>query len=122
MHTESQRHRNINFDVLRLSTSTTEHNWYVQADKDSSVTIGKNYEKLGSTTSLLLPQIHAITGCDTVTYLFNVSKRVVYERASSGITEFNMIIEFGSSNIVIEAVNNGVAKFIQRYVYRGKEV
>ena len=99
-----------------------EHNWYVQADKDSFVTIGKNYEKLGSTTSLLLPQTHAITGCDTVTYLFNVPKRVMYERASSGITEFNMIIELGSPNIITESVNNGVTKFIQRYVYRGKEV
>ena len=65
----------------------------------------------------MLPQFHEITGCDTGLYFFNVSKQ-----ASSSITPFNMIVELGSSNIIIESVNNEVTKFIQKYVYRDKEV
>ena len=94
----------------------------MQTDKDSFISTRKIYEKLGSITCLLLPQFHAITGCDTVSYFSNTSKRVVFERVSLGITPFNMIIELGSSNIITESVNNEVIKLIQRYVYRGKEV
>ena len=52
------------------------------------------------------------TGCDRVSYFFNVSKRVVFEPASSSITTFNMIVESGSSNITTESVNYKVKKFI----------
>ena len=34
---------------------------------------------------------------------------------------FNMIVELGSSDIIKKSVNNEVIKFIQRYVYHGKE-
>ena len=98
-----------------------EHGWYMQTEKHSFVSI-RIYEKSGSTICLLLPQFHAITGCDTVSYFFNVSKRVVFKRASSGVTPFNMIVESGSSNIIRKSANNEVTKFIQRYVYRGKKV
>ena len=70
----------------------------MEADKDSFVSIRKIYEKFGSTTCLLLSQFHTITVCDTVSYFFNVLKRVVFERKSSGIPPFNMIVELGSSN------------------------
>ena len=98
-----------------------EHGWYMQTEKHSFVSI-RIYEKSGSTICLLLPQFHAITGCDTVSYFFNVSKRVVFKRASSGVTPFNMIVESGSSKIIRKSANNEVTKFIQRYVYRGKKV
>ena len=62
---------------------------------DNFISIRKIYEKFDSTTYLLLPQFHAITNCDKVSYFFNFSKRVVFEQASSGITPFNMIVELG---------------------------
>ena len=88
---------------------------------DNFTSIRKIYEKFDSTTYLLLPQFHAITGCDKFSYFFYFSKRVVFERESSGITSFNMIVELGWSSIITELVNNEVAKFIQRYVYHGKK-
>ena len=89
MHIESRKHRYIYTYVVQQP----KHDWYMQADKDSFVNIRKIYGKFGSTTCLLLPQFHAITGYATVSYFFNVSKRVVLERAPSGITAFNMIVE-----------------------------
>ena len=76
-----------------------------EADKDSFASIRKNYEKCGSATCLLLPLFHAITDSDTVSYLFNVSKRVVLERTSPDIKPFNMIVELASSNIITDSVN-----------------
>ena len=89
---------------------------------DNFTSIRKIYEKFDSTTYLLLPQFHAITGCDKFSYFFNFSKRLVFERASSGITPFNMIVELGWSSIIAGLVNIELTKFIQRYVYHGKEV
>ena len=108
-------------DILILMIYTyaiqqPEHDWYMQTDKDSFISIRKTYEKLASTTCLLLPQFHAVTGWDMVSFFFKVSKRVVFERVSSGITPFNMIVELGSSNIITESANNKVTKFIHRYV------
>ena len=45
-----------------------EHDWLMEADKDSFVNIRKIYEKFGITTCLLLPQFHTITVCDTVCF------------------------------------------------------
>ena len=102
MHSESQRHQYIYFDDFFICSSTTRAR-LDYANKDSFVSIKNVYEKLGSTTCLLLPQLHTITGCDTVSYFFNVLKRVVFERVvfertSSGIPSFNMIVKLGSSN------------------------
>ena len=93
-----------------------EQDWFTQTDKDSFVSIRNIYETFGSTTCLLLPQFDTVTVCDTVSYFFNVSKRVVLERTSLGIPPFNMIVELGSSNIITESAKNEVTKFIQRYV------
>ena len=56
-----------------------EQDWYMKTDKNSFASIRKMYEKIGSTTSMLLSQFHAIRGGNTVTYFFNIPKRVVFE-------------------------------------------
>ena len=75
----------------------------MQFNKDHFVSIRKIYEKFGSTTCLLLPQFHAVTGFDAFSYFFTVSKRLVLEWASLSITPFNMIVELGSPNIMTES-------------------
>ena len=108
--------------IYTYAVKQPERDWYMQTDKDSFVIIRKIYEKYCSTNCLLFPLFLVTTNCDKVSYFFNVSKRVVFERAPSGITSFNMIVELVSSNIITEAVHNELTKFIQRYIYRGKEV
>ena len=56
-----------------------EQDWYMKTDKNSFASIRKMYEKIGSTTSMLLSQFHAIRGGNTVTYFFNIPKRAVFE-------------------------------------------
>ena len=64
--------------IYKYTVQQPKHNWYLQTDKDSLVNVKKNYEKFGSTTSLLWPQFHAFTGCDTVSHFFNVSKQYCF--------------------------------------------
>ena len=94
----------------------------MQIGKDFLDNIRKIDDKFGSATCVLLQQFYAIRDCDMVSYSFNVSKRVMFGRALSRITPFNMIVELGSSNIITDSVNNEAMKFIQKYVYRAKVV
>ena len=64
--------------IYAYAVQQPKHDWYMQTDKDYLVNVGKIYEKFGSTTCLLWPQSDAITGCDMVSYFFNVSKRVFF--------------------------------------------
>ena len=41
----------------------------------------------------------------------------MFERASSGITTFNIIVELGSSNITAESVNYEVTKLILKVYF-----
>ena len=52
--------------ILAYAVQQPEHDWYMQTDKDSLVRVRKFFEEFGSTTYLLWPQFHAITGCDTL--------------------------------------------------------
>ena len=57
-----------NTDILILviyanAVQQPEQEWCMQTDKDFFVSIRNTYEKAGSTTCLLLPQFHVITGC-----------------------------------------------------------
>ena len=62
----SQRHQYIYFDDLFICSSTTRAPLAYANRQDSFASIRKIYEIFGSTTCLLLPQFHTITGCDTV--------------------------------------------------------
>ena len=111
MNSESQRYQYINFNDLAFAVQQLKDDWCIKTDKDTFVSIRRIYEKIDSTTWLLLLQFHAVTVCDRVSYFFNVSKQVVFERASSGITSFNIIVELGSTNITTESVNYEATKF-----------
>ena len=87
------------------------HNWYMQTDKDSFVNIRKIHEKFDySVYLLLLIESYAIKGCDTVSYFFNILKRVLFERTSLSVTSFNMLVGLGASNIIAESINNEMKK------------
>ena len=62
-----------------------------KTNKDPFVSIRKIYERRGSTTCLSLPEFQAVTGCYAVSYFFNVPKRLMFERASSGITPIRIL-------------------------------
>ena len=79
--------------IYAYAVQQPEHDWYMQTDKDTFASIRKIHEKFISITWLLLPQFHKVTVCDWVSYFFNISKRVVFEQASSGIRKEKKINE-----------------------------
>ena len=70
-------------------------------------TFGTNRQRLfGNSVYLLLPLSHAIAGCGTVSYFFNVSKRVLFEGALLSVTPFNVLVGLGASKIIVKSINN----------------
>ena len=59
--------------------------WYMKTDANKFASIKSIVEYLGSNISVCLPQIHALTGSDTTSYLFNVSKTKVLKRVQENM-------------------------------------
>ena len=53
---------------------------HLQIEKIVSVT--KIYQDLGKTTSICLPQFHALTGCDPVSHFLNYCRRIPMQHFS----------------------------------------
>ena len=69
---------------------------------------------------MCLPQFHSLTGCDTVSHFFGISKTCVFERLLKDTSAPHLIEKPGESATVNEDLLYQVMGFIQKYVYRGK--
>ena len=53
---------------------------YLQIDNYKIVGVKKIYQKVEKTVCLWLPQFHSLTGCDTISHFFSVSKTSAFQR------------------------------------------
>ena len=95
--------------------------WYMKIDANKFASIKSIVEYLGSNISVCLPQIHALTGSDTTSYLFNVSKTKVLKRVQENMKSLLYIKNLGNSTLLEEGAKSEIFKFIQRICYDGKE-
>ena len=72
--------------------------WYKEIDANKFASIKSIVEYLGSNISVCLPQIHALTGSDTTSYLFSVSKTKVLKRIQENMNSLLQIKKFGKFN------------------------
>ena len=93
----------------------------MKIDADKFASIKSIVEYLGSNISVCLPQIHALTGSDTTSYLFNVNKTKVLERVQENMNSLLYIKNLENSTVLEEGVKSEIFKFIQRICYDGKE-
>ena len=86
-----------------------------------SVKLINFYQNFVKTISLCLPQFHSLTGCDTVSHFFGISKACVFERLLKDTSAVHLIEKLGkSASTVSEDFLCQVMSFIQKYIYRGK--
>ena len=107
--------------VYAFALTSPPYDWYLQIDNGKIVSVEKIYQNFGKTTSLCLPQFHSLTGCDTVSHFFGISKTCVFERLLKDASAAHLIEKLGkSASTVSEGLLCQVMIFIQKYVYRGK--
>ena len=95
--------------------------WYKEIDANKCASIKSIVEYLGSNISVCLPQIHALTGSDTTSYLLNVSKTKVLKRIQEYMNSLLYIRNLGNLTVLEEGAKSEILKFIQRICCDGKE-
>ena len=93
----------------------------MKIDANKFASIKSIVEYLGSNISVCLPQIHALTGSDTISYLFNVSKTKVLKPVLENMSSLFCIKNLGNSTVLEEGAKSEIFKFIHRICYVGKE-
>ena len=84
------------------------------------VDMRKIVQYLGRELSLILPYLHAITGCDTTSYLHNVGKMRVLQKCLKDNSAVASLERLGESASFKPKDFNDVIKFIQTIFYSGE--
>ena len=95
--------------------------WYLKIDKKQFIDVCKIYDNLGSDACDILPQLHAITGCDTTAYKFNVGKIRVLKKVNKVPSCLHLIKDLGDNTHLPQNVIEDAKTFVQSVVYNGKK-
>ena len=91
----------------------------MKIDYNKYINIAKVVKYLGNDLALKLSHIHAITGCDTTSFMFSGGKVNVLKKCMKQVSLLN---GFGETSTVDNKVSQNVSKFIQTIFYAGLEI
>ena len=95
--------------------------WYMKTDPNKFSSIKSIVEYLGSNISVCLPQIRALTGSDTVSYLFNIRKIKALKCVQEKMNSLLYIKNLGNSTVLEEGPKSEIFKFVQHICYGRRE-
>ena len=98
----------------------TPPSWYMKIDTNQFINIAMIYDSLGSEICSMLPQLHAITGCDTTAYKFNTGKVRVLNKVTKDPSCLLLISKLGSDIELTSEVIENAKLFVQTVIYGGK--
>ena len=88
--------------VYAFALTSPPYDWYLQIDNGKTVSTKKIYQNFGKTTSLCLPQFYSLTGCDTVSHFFGISKTCAFEQLLKDTSAAHLIEKLGELATVSE--------------------
>ena len=93
--------------------------WQMKHQKDKFADINNIVQKLGTSNSLLLPQFHAISGCDITSFFFYKRRKIPFKKAhSSGL--LSLLDTLGSTDEILVETIDDCTEFIRSVIYNGK--
>ena len=113
-------------DVLMLlvwaySSYKVTHNWYFKYEGEKYACIRTIVDSLGPDICSVLPAFHAITGCDTTSYLYRIGKVRAFNKLTINSHKAVMLKTLGQNEVLHEEDIEGVKEFIRTVLYTGKE-
>jgi len=113
---------NVNVLIL-LVYAFTIHNpskeWYMKIDSDTYIRIRAIVDYFGVNVCSKLPHLHAVTGCDTSSFLHGVGKVEVVKNVFRDYQQLQNLQHFGETISTSEEMFENVSKFIQMTCYSG---
>ena len=85
----------------------------MKTDNDKFIEVGKIVEYYGKNVIQKLLHIHAVTGCDTTSYLHSVEKIKVFKKSMNSKEKMNLLQDTGVPSTIDEKTVGKVSKFIQ---------
>ena len=92
--------------------------WQMRYGYNQYANINEICYRLGTETSLLLPQFHASTGCDTTSYFFVLERKLLFKKAV-GSEMLYLICELGYSEQLTEEGLKNCKEFVRTVLYSG---
>lgn len=92
----------------------------MKIDHEKYIDIAKIRDHIGDEICKILPQFHAITGCDTTSYMFNVGKIKALKQIMKNPELIHLISEIGNENGVSQENLENARTFVQMVMYSGK--
>ena len=74
--------------------------WCMKIDNEKFIDRGKIVEYYGKDVILKLPDIHAVTGCDTMSYLLGVRKIEVFKKCVNSKEKMNLLQDIDVSSTI----------------------
>ena len=103
--------------VYAYALKDIKDDWYMKIGEKKFVNVRKSVQHLGKEISLKLPHIHAITGCDTTSYLYSVGKMKVLNKCLKRNEVVNCLEGLGkNASFALENFED-VIKFTQTICY-----
>ena len=93
--------------------------WCMQIDHNKFVNVGKIAQFLDESTCLQLPAFHSLTGCDTTSYFYRISKTSVFEKARKNKSLY-LLEQLANERTLDEDGEASITKFIYETIYSGK--
>ena len=89
-------------------------------NRQGFIPINKITSKIGQDVSICLPASHAISGCDTTSSLFKISKRTAYSTLVVNIADKLSLAELGQSSDVTNAFPTATKYALLLYGVKGR--
>ena len=109
------------FMVFPYALNKINEKWVMKIESNKFINITKIVEYLGTDVAKKLPQILAVTGCDTTSLLHGAGKIKVLKKCLNTKEKLRLLNTIGVSCKVSDTAIKDVEKFIQTVCYSGRE-
>ena len=107
--------------VWAYNNFSIKHQWFMQYDTEKFANISMICTFLGEKLCRTLPLFHALSGCDTTSYLYNVGKVKVFNKLLKDPSRSDLLNALHEVEPLTERRIDDLKEFVRTVMYAGKK-
>ena len=108
--------------IYAFSKHRPSSEWYMKISDKRFIKISTIVNYLGLSISLVLPQYHVITGCDTTSYFYGIGKIKPLKKLMQAESKVSYITRLGERSDISASLIRDTVNFIKEICYNGSEI